>query len=393
MKGLKRLRALTLASAFACLALAAAGAGAQKSQGGVEPRGEGVGRLYPVFVSGKWGFVDRTGATVIEPKYDMETYFSDGVAVVMSGLNVEAAAQAVPAGGTVVVPAGPDGIRWEVIDTSGKTLAVLPRGRSYESSHFTEGLARFSDWGRGKGGVYGYMDKTGRVVIEARFKTVGLFREGMAEACPEFGRCGFIDRAGRFAVTPEYKEVRAFSEDLAAVVTQGGRVGFVNKGGEVAIRPQFSPRSTWGFREGLAPVALAGSKKYGFIDKSGQFRIQPEFDGAGQFAEGLAPVLTNGRWGYIDREGRFVIAPQFAVAMSFDEGLAPASTCTGVLYPSREETGRCGYGYIDKTGRFVIDQRFEDGGPFRDGLAHVIADGAPGFIDREGNLLWRTHRR
>jgi hypothetical protein len=79
--------------------------------------------------------------------------------------------------------------------------------------------------------------------------------------------------------------------------------------------------------------------------------------------------------------------------MPFSEGLAPASTCTGVQYPGREGTGRCGYGYIDRAGRFVIDQRFDEVGPFRDGRAQVFADGAPGFIDREGNLLWRTHTR
>jgi hypothetical protein len=342
-----------------------------------------------VLVNMKWGYVDRTGKLVIEPKYDNEAFFSDGVAVVMSGLNVEAAMRTKPRGNTVVVPPGPEGVRWEIIDTSGKTLAELPPRRGYIGSYFSDGLARIDGWEEGRGSVYGYMDKAGRVVIKPQFSEAGLFREGLAAACAESGRCGFIDRAGKFVVPPTYKEVRPFSDGLAAVVTGGERLGFVNRSGEVVIKPQFSPFPILSFSEGLAPASPAGSDKFGFIDKTGQFRIQPEFERAFEFSEGLAPVLANGRWGYVDRDGRFVIAPQFALAFPFSEGLAPASTCTGVEYPSRENTGRCGYGYIDKTGRFVIDQRFEDGGPFRDGRALVGADGELAYIDREGNVLWR----
>jgi hypothetical protein len=390
MKSLSRLRAFSLAAAAVCLALGTAAA--QKPQGEGQASGEDVGRLYPVLFKNRWGYVDRTGRTVIEPKYDTEAFFGDGVAVVMSGLDHERAERARPRGNTVEIKPGPEGLKWEIIDTSGKTLAVLPRG-SHLGSLFSEGLAVIYGWEDGKGSVYGYMDKTGRVVIKARFARAGLFSGGLAEACAESERCGFIDRAGRFVVPPRYKEVRAFSEDLAFVVAQDGRVGFVNKSGALVIAPQFSYHPLSDFKEGLAAVADAGSKKFGYIDKTGQFRIQPEFDNAAEFSDGLAPVKTNGRWGYIDREGRFVIAPQFAVAMPFSEGLAPASTCTGVLYPSREDTGKCGYGYIDKTGRFVIDQRFEEGGPFRDGRAQVFADGAPVYIDREGNVLWKVHNR
>jgi hypothetical protein len=286
MKESKRVRALTFPSVFACLALAAAHA--QKPKGVGETGGDG-GRLYPVHVNNKWGYVDRTGKLVIEPKYDNEAFFGDGVAVVMSGLNVEAAMRTKPRGNTVVVLPGPEGIKWEIIDTSGKTLAELPRG-NYRDSFFSDGLARIPGWEEGKGSVYGYMDKAGRVVIKPQFANAGLFREGLADACVESARCGFIDRAGKFVVPPLYKEVRPFSEDFASVVTQGDSVGFVNRSGEVAIVPQFSARSFFasGFNEGLAAVATTGSEKFGFIDKGGQYRIQPEFEAAGHFADGLA---------------------------------------------------------------------------------------------------------
>lgn len=384
MRAPNSLCALTLAAALACCAPTPAAAQWPYGRGGV-----GVEGPYPVRIDGLWGYVDRTGKVVIEPKYESEAYFSDGVAIVRHRPDAEAAAQAEPAGGTVAIPQRPRDSKWEIIDTSGKTLAEPPLRRYAQSGAFSEGLAAIS----GRDGVeshdvHGYIDKAGRVVIKPQFYKAGYFREGLADACVFIDRCGLIDRTGKFVVPPVYERVRSFSEGLALVITPGGRARFFDKGGEVVIALPPSSRVSTDFSEGLAAVAKGGSDKYGYIDKTGQFRIQPEFEGAGPFSEGLAPVKTNGRWGYVDREGRFVIAPQFAAAWPFNEGLAPAYTCEPS--PRNQEPNGCGYGYIDKTGRFVVEQRFWYVGPFRDGVAYVTTrDSEPIYIDREGNVLWR----
>ncbi|WP_420358971.1 WG repeat-containing protein [Campylobacter coli] len=43
----------------------------------------------------------------------------------------------------------------------------------------------------------------------------------------------------------------------------------------------------------MARVELDG--KIGFIDKSGKIIAKPEFDDVGDFREGLAPALLNGK--------------------------------------------------------------------------------------------------
>lgn len=372
MRALNSLCALTLTAVLVCCAPILAAAQWPHGRGVVERESP-----YPVRIDGKWGYVDRTGKIVIEPKYETEAYFNDGVAIVLYRPDTEAE-----------IPHRPGDSKWEIIDTSGRTLAELPQRKYSLSGAFTEGLSGIS--GRDNGEWYdthGYMDKTGRVVIKPQFYSAGPFREGLADACVYIDRCGLIDRTGRFVVPPVYKRVRSFSESLVLITTRGERARFVNKSGEVVIALPPLSRVSTDFSEGLAVVAKGRSGKYGFIDKTGQFRIQPEFEAAGPFSEGLAPAKTNGRWGYIDRAGRFVIAPQFASVEPFSEGLATACTCEPP--PRNEEPNGCGYGYIDKTGRFVIDQRFQYGGPFHDGIARVEADGEPAYIDREGNILWR----
>ena len=40
--------------------------------------------LYPVFVNGKWGYIDKEGNMIIEPKFDGGFEFSDGLAEFIS---------------------------------------------------------------------------------------------------------------------------------------------------------------------------------------------------------------------------------------------------------------------------------------------------------------------
>ena len=52
------------------------------------------------------------------------------------------------------------------------------------------------------------------------------------------------------------------------------------------------------FSEGLAAV-FDRHKGWGFIDKTGAVVIQPRFEGSLGFRDGLAPVVLAGKWGFI----------------------------------------------------------------------------------------------
>ncbi len=82
----------------------------------------------------KYGFIDRSGDTVITPKYDLTFHFSEGLAAVMVGGN------------------------WGYIDTSGKmVIQPMPLMRAEDFHH---GLAFVST----KDGKYGYIDTSGKYV-------------------------------------------------------------------------------------------------------------------------------------------------------------------------------------------------------------------------------------
>lgn len=226
-------------------------------------------------------------------------------------------------------------------------------------------------------GRWGYINKSGDVVIKPKWAGVDEFAEGrgritvMKNYQPLYG---FIDTAGNVVITPRFTSAcLAFSEGLCAV-SEGGDYGFIDTGGDYKIKPQFEYADD--FRDGRALVNVDG--KTGYIDASGTTVIEAKYDEmAHSFSEGLAAVKIDDKYGYIDTKGRIVIAPIYAVADDFHEGLAPVAIAGT---PFR-------YGYIDRMGKTVIEPQFDDARRFSEDLAAArLPGGKFGFIDKTGKM-------
>jgi len=300
------------------------------------PFSEGRATVQPAGPGGTIGYIDPSGALVISPRFSSAQEFSEGMAAVTTG--------------------GIDG-RLSFIDRSGTVMFSyrgLFSGRYSEGSPFSEGLASIHvNALLAPNMKMGFIDRTGRFAIKARFVQVLSFREGLAGAMsdnPHWGRWGFIDKRGAWVIKPQFDAVGSFSDGLAAVrfsrwnnSAYSCQWGYINKAGAMVIKPQ---RYMWasGFSEGLANVMVEPSR-HGFIDKTGTMVIAPDFSRAGDFSEGLAPVRVRGKWGYVNRAGTLVIEPRFQMANGFHDGLAQVD----------------GYAYINTKGEYVWKPRVGDG--------------------------------
>jgi DNA-binding transcriptional regulator/RsmH inhibitor MraZ len=269
-----------------------------------------------------------------------------------------------------------------------------------------------------KDGKWGYIDRSGRVLIPPRFESAARFSEGLAAVVLE-GRPAYIDGSGRTILVPDAEPAgtthRKFADGLAAV-RKGRKIGFIDRSGRLVIPATFTTAED--FSEGLAYAC--GAVGCGYIDRAGRGVVGPgllggmpfrggvagvvvgkgamggksyalhdrelgrltgEWENVGSLSEGLIAVRTQGRWGYVDRRGRGVIRPQYAGGGEFSEGLAPVA----------EQAWTCGY--LDRAGRVVVPARFRLCYPFSNGLARVEVLGPdpkhplPGFIDRTGKLV------
>src|SRR5262245_19490975 len=132
-------------------------------------------------------------------------------------------------------------------------------------------------------------------------------------------RWGYIDRTGKVVIDFRFDHAHQFTEGFG-LIRVDDRAGFVDKSGTVVISPQFRVGS-YPFFEGLAMVWTL-QDKFGYIDKRGEFVIAPEFEGAFQFSEGIARVWGRGGYGFIDKSGAYIVSPRFRDAGDFYDGHA-----------------------------------------------------------------------
>ena len=292
------------------------------------------------------------------------------------------------------------GGKWGYINRSGE---VVIKAQFDSAEPFAEGLAfvrypprkKPSKPGELVEGM-GYIDQTGKVVIELD-GPLHLNGESFSEGLTKYwtwdagkgNLYGYIDTSGKIQIKARFTDAWSFVDGLAAVCIEWQKCGFINKAGDFVIEPKY--RVTMAFSEGLALAGLEEYLKIGFVNKSGEMVIEPQFHNTGtRFNEGLAVVAyPHGKSGYINHEGVIVIPMQFQMAQPFSDGLA------AVRVESK-------WGYIDKTGKFVIEPQFVGAGPFSEGLAAVSshdflsasrgldteATATSGFIDKKGKMVF-----
>jgi len=236
--------------------------------------------------------------------------------------------------------------KYGYIDKTGKMVIPLMYDGANE---FSEGLAAVYVSGH----HYGYIDKTGQMVLPLQYSGADNFSEGLARV--EIGlKSGYIDKTGKMVIPLMYDAASDFSEGLAAVVV-GGRYGYIDKTGKMVLPPQYDKAER--FAEGVANVEIGG--EWGYIDKTGKKAIPLQYHAS--WPEGLDAHFKDGKWGYINETGKMIVPPLYAAAHKFSEGLAAV------------ENGDK-WGYIDNTGKMVIAQQYLIADNFSEGLAAVASD-------------------
>ena len=340
--------------------------------------------MAAVKVSGKWGFINKSGKEVIKPEYDVATDFENGFAKV----KLNGRWGCINKKGKVVVP-----IEYNTVLPIREGLAGVRRGYIYEQetgyvdmsgnevvpfksyddfSSFSGGLASVSLSGR-----HGFINKLGEVVIPLKYDDASYFSDNIAPVKMS-GKWGAIDRSGTEIIPLKYDAISyendkvddgiiymGFREGMLSVKLNG-KWGYVNQYGVEVIPMLFDEVATF-FRGGMASVRL--NDKWGYVNLSGDIVVQPKYDDANDFFDDLTSVSLNGKWGYIDKAGREIIPLKYDYAKEFNDGL-------GAIKVGDK------WGYIDKTGKEVIPFIYEDADYFSENLAAVKKDGKWGFIKK-----------
>lgn len=282
-------------------------------------------------IGGAWGFMDKSGKLVGEPRFDDAEDFSEGLAAVQVGK------------------------LWGFINKAGDVV-IAP---AFESvGNFSNGLAAATRSGDGKSG---YIDRTGQWVIAPRYQTVGPFQVDTGMVSETYGNSLLIDRRGEV--------VKRF---------------------EAGLRVDESP-NTWGLykaeRNGARYLWRRGGERI-----PAPQQLAPYFNGTGD-GDGLwlatqdQPNGEGSLWGAVDQQGHWVVPARFAELGTFQNGLAVARPAKDATKDNADAPTLSGL--IDRQGQFVQPARYQriDRQPWGGYFAERPDHGGLDIISQGGKVL------
>lgn len=208
---------------------------------------------------------------------------------------------------------------------------------------------------------YGYINRTGDIVIPCQWKYVHGFRDGLAIVVNEEEKKGYIDTKGNIVSPCQWEDIVIFREGMSPVKDGNGKWGAIDKEGKLVIPCIWNGMTSFG--DGMTCVSkeisidvyeerssmFNGGRwvkkteiRHGYIDKTGKEVLPFVWKSAMMFSEGLGAVKDdNGKWGFIDKKGQVVIPCQWKDTYTFTNGTASVKDENDVWHK------------IDKTGKIV----------------------------------------
>ena len=385
----------------------------------------------------KWGLIDKTGKEISEFKYDRLSSFSDGV------VYAELAGKygILDKQGKEVISLDPEGLaspqtlldnaekgkntgafifdncqdfsenlgavklrgKYGFIDKSGKI--VIPIIYSYVEP-FYKGTAIV-----GLDNKMRIIDKTGKTIKDLEYASVGWAREDFANVKLN-GKFGRIERTTGKEIFPTvYESIVRFNKDLTAWAKLDGKWGIIDKSGKAVVPFKYNERDyLWNSDE--LYKCKAGTK-FCFFDQDNKKELtEVKYDSIGEFKEGFVLVRKDDKFGYVDVLAKELVSPDYIYARTFSEGLATVLNDKEnwlflnkkgeelpLLYNQVSNYNNVGSfseglcwvvfndkaGYVNKKGKVVIALEYERVASFYGGIAKVQLNSKMGCIDLVGN--------
>ena len=215
--------------------------------------------LYAV-VSGKVGTLDSKKFTTKLPcAYDYLSDFATRMKITNGVLTEQRLAVCrlngkygiVNSEGKQIQPMGFDELRKDVSDPSSKELPDMGSARDLH--------VRIGD-------KWGILTANGEQLAEVKFDSVGVFHDGLA-VVKAAERYGYIDRSGAIVIPIQWMTAYDFSEGLAALRVDKKHFQFIDTAGTVVIKSK-KYDSVGLFRNGVCRVVKGGKVKW--IDTRGK---------------------------------------------------------------------------------------------------------------------------
>jgi hypothetical protein len=341
-------------------------------------------KLFPYQRSGKFGFMNDDGVSVIAPNFSTVAPFKEGLAIVSKNgkygyINKK---------GEIVIDLYYDsGLDFEkgraIVGISERYGMIDRTGSVLIEPHFKD-LGNLSEdliYGL-KDSLYGYYNSLGQQVVGERFTEAFSFSNGLAKV-EEKGLQAYIDEKGKYVVHPAFEEIEFFSDSLLvygdgesyglmkrtceivvpnkyekigklsdglAIFVFDEYLGYLNSRGEVVIPAMYDlvPNYLDQCQFGDGAAVVSKDEMFGIINSKGKEIVPFKYNNLGKWSD-LIAADKNGKWGYINRANVMVIPPTFDFAESFVGvvGLVEQTSLSGAINKKGDKIVETGYNNVE----------------------------------------------
>lgn len=190
---------------------------------------------------------------------------------------------------------------YHIISPNGKDNKLDPE-QFREVMPFVDGIAPAKKSTGAWSGTPAFIDRNGKEVLGHLLEgksvyewKVGPLQDGMRAVYVD--KWGFVDESGKVIIEPQYKKASNFSEGYALVSTDGSKYGIIDKSGKMVV-PETIEAGWEEPRDFHCGWAYLPSKER-FVDTKGN--LSPEVEAVTDFYEGFALVKTGyNKFGIMD---------------------------------------------------------------------------------------------
>lgn len=333
---------------------------------------------------GRWGLINNMGKMIVSCRYDtiglfgMETSFGETFdeSVIKEGPIMKDLAFARQAG------------KYGFINKSGKPVIDCVFDTLIK---FRPGYAIFMQKGK-----KGLVNDLGKTIISARYDDMTYFFGHLAlvKTGPFYG---LVDELGQSVLPCKYESIEQFENSTEALlVKKNGKLGIYDlsgypiveckydsiyadkskRNGVIMVKDGVKEDETVYYEPALKSVDITKlvrfeeNGKYGLLTPDSQsVYVKPLYEYIDVFYNELAIVKRDGKWGMINKIGKEIVEPQYDYINPYSCGYARIA-----------KNGKVGF--LDDKFREAVSPSFTHAYPFKDGLAMV---NKKYYIDTLGN--------
>jgi hypothetical protein len=307
--------------------------------------------------NGKYGVIDEKGKELFYTDYgNIDRYANNYALVYTDHKNGE--------------------VKVGIIDKEGKVVVPVIYQWLEHTFNFREGMAAMA-----RNRKYGFVDTTGKVIVDFKYDKVEPFKDGIAKVWVGWQFTGYIDHKGKEIIPPDFlamdqANLRRYYDKFIIGIKDSIQHVFNYSGKEIAALKYKTIRS---FGKNEKSFIVSANNKMGILDSNFRVKISVKYQSLMTIFPGKIAAREQGKFNFIDQEGKIVSDFKFDAIGPFQyEGMNPYENGLAQV----EINGK--KGLINSRGKVVIPVIYAKIEEFHYGFAVVKRDGKFGFVNFKG---------